>query len=361
MNTVVIAGASGLVGQAAVQHFASLEGWEVVALSRRRPANCPAQVKHHPLDLTDSEACSQLAPELRPVTHVIYSAVAEQPGLVAGWHNQQQMQLNLSMLQNLLQPLLPQAHDLQHVTLLQGAKAYGAHTGHLPPIPARESDPRVVHSNFYWLQEDCIKELAKTHGFHWTIFRPQVIIGAATGVAMNPLLPLAAYAAMRKAQQLPFSFPGGVAQPSELTDTGLLARAMAWAATSPAARDEVFNITNGDLFCWRDGWATLANAFGVVAGDAEPLQLSRYLEDNHALWDAAVAEHRLQPLSLNEFLGQSHHYIDLLLRRDATTITHPTLLSTIKLRQAGFSECVDSYHSLTYWVEQLQRQRLIPG
>ena len=36
-NKVLVAGASGLVGFAAVRHFASLEDWDVVGVSRRIP------------------------------------------------------------------------------------------------------------------------------------------------------------------------------------------------------------------------------------------------------------------------------------------------------------------------------------
>ena len=37
-TTETTSGASGLVGYAGVRHFAKLDGWEVVAVSRRTPA-----------------------------------------------------------------------------------------------------------------------------------------------------------------------------------------------------------------------------------------------------------------------------------------------------------------------------------
>jgi hypothetical protein len=77
------------------------------------------------------------------------------------------------------------ANGLQHITLLQGAKAYGAHAGRPPQVPARERDPRVDHENFYWLHEDFVRRISAKHGLAWTIFRPQVIIGAAWGSAMK--------------------------------------------------------------------------------------------------------------------------------------------------------------------------------
>ena len=34
---------------------------------------------------------------------------------------------------------------------------------------------------------------------------------------------------------------------------------------SPAARDEIFNVTNGDAFRWEHMWPVIAGAFGVQA------------------------------------------------------------------------------------------------
>lgn len=361
MNTVLIAGATGVIGQAALSHFATLPDWDVIAISRRRPDTVEGgSYLHYPLDLGNRADCNNICARLEKVTHVIYAAVAEKPGLVAGWQNRQQMALNLAMLKNLLEPLCNTAGQLRHVTLLQGAKAYGAHAGHIPPIPARESASRVPHENFYWLQEDYLREKSVAAGFNWTIFRPQVLVGGAPGVAMNPLLPLAAYAAIRREEAKPFSYPGGEPQILELVDAALLAEAFQWAASTDRAHRETFNITNGDLFTWSDAWPALAEAFGVTPGPAEPLHLSEYLVQRSDLWDQIVARRKLRPLQLAEFLGQSHHYADILLRHGARIIERPTLLSTIKLRQAGFSACRDSLESIRYWVCRLRAARLIP-
>jgi len=39
------------------------------------------------------------------VSHLVYTAVFEKPGLIAGWTDDDQMQPNLAMLRNLLEPL----------------------------------------------------------------------------------------------------------------------------------------------------------------------------------------------------------------------------------------------------------------
>ena len=58
-----------------------------------------------PLDLTDAAACEQLATSLPGVTHLVYAALYERPGLVAGWQEREQIETNDRMLRNLLDPL----------------------------------------------------------------------------------------------------------------------------------------------------------------------------------------------------------------------------------------------------------------
>jgi len=359
-NTVLVAGATGLVGEAAVSQFAA-SGWNVIAVSRRTPDPLPPGVRHLALDLTDRDACAKAAGMLSRVTHLVYAALYEKPGLIAGWRDPEQMETNLAMLQRLLDPLAAAAKGLRHVTLIQGAKAYGAHVGLPPPIPARERAPRVEHPNFYWLQEDYLRAKAQAAGFDWTIFRPQIVVGAAWGAAMNPLLPLAIYAAIRLELGQPFSYAGGPRQVQELADPRLLGHAFEWAATTPAAAGQTFNITNGEAFAWADVWPALADAFGVEPGPHEPTRLAEYLPANVEVWDRIVARASLRPIGLMALLGESHHYADALLRPglDGPPGT-PSLLSTVKLRQAGFGACYDSEDTLRHWAGELAARRLTP-
>ena len=97
-GTVLIAGASGLVGLAAVERFLA-DGCEVIAVSRRAPggARRAATWRHVALDLRDAEACRGRGGRLRrDVTHVVYTAVYELPGLVPGWSERDQMDTNLA-------------------------------------------------------------------------------------------------------------------------------------------------------------------------------------------------------------------------------------------------------------------------
>ena len=54
---VLVAGASGLVGHAAIERFARSPGWEVVGISRRIPPDLTGS-ELISLDLTDSAACN---------------------------------------------------------------------------------------------------------------------------------------------------------------------------------------------------------------------------------------------------------------------------------------------------------------
>jgi nucleoside-diphosphate-sugar epimerase len=357
-GTIVIAGASGLVGTAAALAFIDA-GWEVIAVSRRRPELLEGRsYVHLPLDLRDANACRRAAAELGRVTHVLYGAVYELPGLIAGWSDPHQIETNGQMLRNLLGPLLDVA-AIEHVSILQGTKAYG---GHVRPmrIPAREDQPRVEHPNFYWLHEDYVREQSARRGFAFTIFRPQLIVGPNHGVVMNPLPVIGVYAAMRKAEGLPFSYPGGADWIWEMVDTRLIANAAVWAARAPAAAGETFNLTNGEVFAWRDLWPAMARTLGVETGPDEPIALAAYLPVRAALWDRIVQDHGLRPLPLAELLGESHHYADLCFAHGATRPPAPTFVSTVRIKQAGFTQTWNTEASVCHWLEDLMARRILP-
>ena len=85
MSKVLIAGASGLVGAAAVDKFLD-DGYDVIAVSRRKPeVESDRPFEHLPVDLRDTEASKKAFGKLSDVTHVVYTAVYEKPGLIPGW------------------------------------------------------------------------------------------------------------------------------------------------------------------------------------------------------------------------------------------------------------------------------------
>lgn len=359
--TVLIVGASGVIGQSAIARFCDSRFERVIGISRRRPPALPERCEHLSLDLNDAAACRAAVATLGDVTHVVYAALYEKPGLVSGWFEQDQMETNLAMMRHIMEPLLEVAHGLKHVSVFQGTKAYGAHL-HQIPVPAREHWPRDPHANFYWLQEDYLR--GKRAGADWslTIWRPQVVFGGATGVAMNIVPVLGVYAAICRELGMPFAFPGRPGGIGEAVDADLIADALLWAADTPAAGDETFNITNGDVFAWQNVWPAIARAVGLEASYGEPFSLAAFLADHADTWDRIVAKHRLAPASLAEILGESHHYADLLFgaQAPAHAARAPVLVSTIKLRQAGFGACVDTEEMFARWLDRLAATRIVP-
>jgi nucleoside-diphosphate-sugar epimerase len=361
-RTVLIAGASGVIGQAAVERFAADQEFRVIGLSRRRPdVAVGSAYRHIALDLLDAAACAAAAPAFAEVTHLVFAALFEKPGLVAGWYEQDQMDINLRMMRNLMEPLLESATSLRHVSVFQGTKAYGAHV-HPIAVPAREDRPRDDHANFYWLQEDYLR--GRRRGAEWalTIWRPQVVFGGATGVAMNPIPVIAAYAAICSELGRPLAFPGRPGGVAEAVDADLIACALLWATDAPEARDQVFNITNGDVFVWANVWPRIAAASGLEPAFGEPFSLADFLLDHSDLWDQIVERHHLRPIPMVELLGESHHYADLLfgLQSPSDRPRDPVLVSTIKLRQAGFSACVDTEAMFAKWLGRMVERGIVP-
>ena len=356
-NTLLIAGASGVVGRAALAHFAPLPDWNVIGLSRRPPDTQAGT--HISVDLQEAAACKQAIEKLPGVTHLIYAALFEKPGLIAGWREQDQMETNLSMFRNLMDPIEQRSGGLRHVYLLQGTKAYGAHVKPMR-IPGREREPRVEHENFYWLQEDELRSRQKGKDWSWSIWRPQIIFGHALGAPMNLLVAIGVYAAICRAQDVPFSYPGGPCAPTEAVDARLIAKAFHWAADNPAAQNEIFNITNGDVCDWQALWPNLADCFGMEVGEADPQLLHKAMPAHAEVWDQIVKDHALAPHTMSALVGDSFYYADALFSTGRETPPPPALLSTIKLRQAGLADCIDTVDMLHEWYDILRHLKILP-
>ncbi len=364
---VLVAGASGLVGHAAMEEFAARPGWGVVGVSRRKPADV-AGAEFVSVDLTDAPACERVFSEMSDVTHVVYAALQEEPGLMPGWLDPGLMDRNAAMLRNLFEPLSRVAEGLEHVTLLHGTKAYGLHhpsVGYAGvKIPLREREPRKEHPNFYFLQEDYLREKQRGRKWAMTVYRPTVIYGDAPGNNMNPTLAIAVYAALLRERGEPLSFPGQGNAPvlREAVDANLVARAIVWGATAPEARNETFNLTNGDVFIWENVWPAIAQTLGMEVGAPKPFSFAKDLPALDAEWAAIVDKYGLNASkSVVEFVGyNSLVYADVMLS-SAMRSPIPALNSTIKIRQAGFPDCIDTEDMFRVQFEKLQGGGVIPA
>jgi nucleoside-diphosphate-sugar epimerase len=354
-KTVLVAGATGLVGYAALKHFVRAPDCKVIAASRRQPPGIAAQ--HVALDLTNAVACRDAADTLRDVTHLVYAALFELPGLVEGWRNDRQIETNDRMLRNLLGPLMKAAPGLRHVTLLQGTKAYGVHVRPLA-VPAREGRSEMRgQPNFYWVQEDYLRDVRAGRDWHFTILRPVLIVGEAIGGAMNLIPALGAHAAVMRERGPILPYPGGAERVSQAVDADLLARAIAWAGDAPAARDETFNVTNGDVFTWPNIWPVIAETVGMHPGPDEPFLLQSL---GSADWDRVRQRHGLVSPALADFVGLSLEYADYQMRYGHTESGPPSIVSTVKITQAGFHEVMDTELMFRKWFKVFQQKRLLP-
>lgn len=360
---VVIAGASGLVGSAAVRLFASRHDWEVVGVSRRAPLDVPARVQHVAIDLGDAAACARAFGAMSDVTHVIYAAVSEKTDDVyGGWSDPVQIAKNAALLRNLFEPLAGAARNLQHVALVHGAKAYGCHLPQVEvPVPMRESLPRPPVPNFYFEQEDYLWDRQRGQRWTWTVWRPVGVAGVALGSPMNAFLMLPLYAALRREAGLDLPMPAGVTLASEATDADLIAEALEWGAESPSARNEIFNISNGDVVAQRERFPVIAEHFGMPPGPPRRLDVSQEVAGMAGLWRAMVRRYGLEaPEDVAALFGGSMALSGVGTEAPAGNPLRWGLVSTIKLRQAGFHGCMDTLEMVRKYARRYQELRILP-
>jgi progesterone 5beta-reductase/iridoid synthase-like 1,4-enone reductase family protein len=183
----LIAGATGVVGRNLQRHLLTLDDWDVIAVSRRKP-DVEGQYEHIAVDLLDREQTLEALKRPRGVTHVFFSAYIERPT----WA--EMVAPNQTMLVNLMDAIETASPDLAHVNLMHGTKWYGNHLGPFK-TPAKEDDPRHMPPNFYYDQQDLVAARQRGKTWTWSTARPHAICGFATGNPMNLVMVLAVYGA----------------------------------------------------------------------------------------------------------------------------------------------------------------------
>jgi Nucleoside-diphosphate-sugar epimerases len=101
---VLVTGASGLLGVAAIEKFLAA-GWKAVGVSRRKP-QLPSgrDIDFLSVDLRDEGRARAAFEPLTDITHIAYTALHEKPELVAGWSSKEQIETNNAMLRNVVEP-----------------------------------------------------------------------------------------------------------------------------------------------------------------------------------------------------------------------------------------------------------------
>lgn len=344
----LVVGAQGVIGRNLVIHLEQLGGWEIVGVSRRG-ADASGAVRHISVDLLDKADTEAKLGVLDDVTHVFYAAFQDRPSwaeLVAP---------NLAMLVNAVSVVERASPGLRHVSLMQGYKVYGAHLGPFK-TPARETDAGHMLPEFNIDQQNWLEARQVGKTWSWSAIRPSVVCGFALGNPMNLAMVIAIYAAMSRELGVPLRFPGSPGAYDsliEMTDAGLLAKAIVWAATEPRCANQAFNINNGDLFRWSEMWPAIAQAFGIEAAPPLPMALDDVMADKQPLWDRMVEKYGLAPNSYADV--SSWRFGDFVFRWDYDVIADGS-----KARRFGFHEFVDTREMFLGIFEDFRRRKVIP-
>lgn len=335
----LVVGATGIVGSAITQRLLD-DGWQVAAASRSGAAAAAgaAPVK---VDLLDPTATRLALQGIPATTHLFYAAYLPAPSRA------QEVAPNLAMLKNVVAAAGGQG-QLKRVVLVTGAKFYGIQWG-ASPTPMREQDARQLGPNFYYDQEDFLREASVEGGWSWCNLIPPFVIGMARGNPMNLVTAVGVYAALCKAQGLPLRFPGSLAAYDALhhvADTRQIASAAAWAAEAPQAANEAFNVANDDPTRWRSLWPAIATHLGMTVGEPKALPLPAVMAANEAAW-----RHGARLASLVDWT-----WADYMLRMQDDVV-----LATGKLRRAGFTACMETEAAWFERLDELATLGMVPA
>jgi nucleoside-diphosphate-sugar epimerase len=350
----LIVGATGIIGGNLAKELLA-NGWTVYGLSRD-PKDTGNGVKPIAANLLDPESLERALVDVRP-THTFITTWTRRAT------EAENIDVNGAMVRNVLNALSPKK-SVQHVALVTGLKHYlgpfDAYVsgGFLPETPLREEQGRLDLPNFYYAQEDELFAAAKRDRFSWSVHRPHTVIGLAVGNAMNMGSTIAVYASICKEIGRKFHFPGSEQQWSglcDVTDARILAKQLLWAATTKAAQNEAFNITNGDTFRWKWLWPRIGRWFDVetVGFDGRMHPLEPEMADDDAIWAGMATKYKLVEPNLRRVSSAWHTDLDL--GRPVEVMTDMG-----KSRKLGFTAFQSTEDSFLDLFAEMRKQRLIP-
>src|SRR5229473_355631 len=238
---ILLVGPYGVLGTGVVDAVAENSRWGIITAARRPAPTYRAQAAppHVNVDLMDREGTTKAFSSLGKVTDLVFAAYVEKPTMA------ETVEPNARMLKNTLDGLAARSAPLQRILLAGGAKSYGFSLGAFN-APAKD-------------------------GARWTVLRPHLVMGPSINSPMNLVTSLATYAAMSCELGLPLRFPGtkeGWNTLQETTDAELFGRATLWALGEDKARNQIFNVSNGDVYRWRQLWNELAAFYDIpIAGN----------------------------------------------------------------------------------------------
>ncbi|XP_073313259.1 3-oxo-Delta(4,5)-steroid 5-beta-reductase-like [Primulina huaijiensis] len=363
-SVALIIGVTGIVGNslAEILPLADTPGgpWKVYGVARRpRPNwNDDNPINYIRCDVSDADDVQEKLGSLTDITHVFYVTWAHRSS------EAENCEVNGRMLKNVLDVVIPNCPGLKHISLQTGRKHYVGPFESFGKIaihdsPFDESLPRLDHINFYYTLEDILfAEVEKKEGLTWSVHRPGNIFGFSPYSLMNLVGTLCVYAAICKHEGAALRFPGCKAAwdgYSDCSDADLIAEHHIWAAVDPYAKNEAFNVSNGDVFKWKSFWKMLAEQFGVEYAEFEEgqkLTLQELMKDKGSVWDEIVRDNGLTPTKLEE-VG-NWWFSDIVLGGVC-------LLDTMnKSKEHGFLGFRNSKNSFISWIDRMKAHKIIP-
>jgi hypothetical protein len=98
-----------------------------------------------------------------------------------------------------------------------------------------------------------------------------------------------------------------------MTDARVLGKHLVWASTTDRAKNEAYNIVNGDIFRWNWMWPRLARWFGIdwVGFEGEPKPLEAQMAEDAPIWRRMVEQYGLVESRLDRVASPWHTDLDL--------------------------------------------------
>lgn len=348
-KTALVVGANGVIGSNLISHLEDLGDWTVIGVSRRA-AKSSGKTAYISVDLLDKENATKKLSKLSSVTHIFYAAYQDK----ATWA--ELVEPNLKMLLNVVEIIEAVAVNLEHISLMQGYKVYGAHYGPFK-TPAKESDGGHMPPEFNVEQQQFLQQRQLGKKWNWSALRPSVVGSSALGNPMNLVLVIAIYATIAKELGLPLRFPGNYDAYDKIldfTDAGLLAKATVWAATSSQCANQAFNITNGDLIRWNELWPKIAAYFKMDVAQPLRMPLQTIMADKASFWQSLQLKHQLETHSYKDV--SSWPFGDFVFSWNYDFFSDGS-----KARRAGFYEYVETESMFFNLFDALKKQGVIPN
>ncbi|GLJ15411.1 hypothetical protein SUGI_0252970 [Cryptomeria japonica] len=327
-RVALIIGVTGIVGNslAEILHLSDTPGgpWKVYGVARRPKPNWSPDtpVEYIQCDVLNRGETLERISTLKDVTHLFWVC------WVSRETEEQNCEDNGRMFHNVLDALLPNAENLEHICLQTGGKHYvGSFDNlnknkkfqpHEPPF--HEELTRVPGPNFYYTLEDILFDAAKKKkGLTWSIHRPTHIFGFSPWSLMNII-----------EQEI-------------------------WAATEPCAQNQAFNCTNGDVVKWKKLWKQIAEKFELemLPYEGEGFSLAEAMKDKGPIWEAIVKENNLCSTKIEE-VG-TWWFVDLVLN-----VPFEGAFSMNKSKEYGFFGFRNTESSLLSWIDKMKLSKIIP-